>query len=450
MYPLVRFITLIIALDVALINPALAQNRDVGLIRDAEIENIINDYARPIFNAAGLDENSVTIHLVNDARLNAFVANGQRLFVNTGLLMRAETPEQVIGVIAHEAGHIAGGHLTRLQVELRNAKTKSILAMIVGAAAGLAAVDGRVTSAIISGGTQAAFSDLLKYSRTQESAADSAALKYLDSTQTSARGLLEFFELLQREIRVTGRREHPYLSSHPLTNDRIATVQSHLAFSRLSNAPTPPYLARKHALVRAKLFGFMEPLPATLEAYGEKDLSTPARYARAIAFYRRSDLDRATPLIDGLINDEPDNPYYLELKGQMLLENGKVVESLVPYRRMVELAPGEPLLRFALAKAEVESGDPGQLEDALSNLLAATRLDPTLLESWRLLTVVYGRLGRQGELVLSQAEYNLLGGDSKAAVVLGKRAIDLLPIGSPTSIRARDIISEAERRLEKK
>jgi len=447
---LIRVIALVTALAVGLIQPALGQNRGVGLIRDAEIENIIRDYSTPIFNAAGLDAESVTIHIVNDPRLNAFVAGGQRMFVNTGLLMRAETPEQVIGVIAHEAGHIAGGHLARLQDELRNAETKSIIAAVLGLAAGLAAGDGRVAGAIISGGSQAAFSDLLKYSRTQESAADAAGLKYLDRTQTSARGLREFFELLQREIRVTGGREHPYLSSHPLTTDRITAVESHLAFSRFSNAPTPPELARKHALMRAKLIGFMEPLSTTLETYGEADRSIPARYARSIAYYQQSDLMRAIPLVDSLITDEPGNPYFLELKGQMLLENGKVRESLTPYRRMAELAPGEPLLRSALAKAQVESGDPGELEDALSNLLAATRSDPTLIESWRLLTVVYGRLGRQGELALSQAEYNLRGGDAKAAEALGKRALEILPVGSPGSIRAQDIVSESERRLKNK
>ena len=450
MTSLIRVIALVTALAVGFVQPALAQNRGIGLIRDAEIENIIRDYATPIFNAAGLDADSVAIHIVNDPRLNAFVAGGQRMFVNTGLLMRAETPEQVIGVIAHEAGHIAGGHLARLQDELRNAETKSIIATVLGLAAGLAAGDGRVAGAIISGGSQGAFTDLLKYSRTQESAADAAALKYLDRTQTSARGLREFFELLQQEIRVTGGREHPYLSSHPLTTDRITAVESHLAFSRYSNIKTPPERARKHAMVRAKLIGFMEPLATTLETYGETDDTIPARYARAIAYYRQSDLMRAMPLVDSLISDAPDNPYFLELKGQMLLENGRVKESLAPYRRMAELAPGEPLLRSALAKAQVESGDPAELEDALSNLRAATRSDPTLLESWRLLTVVYGRLGQQGELALSQAEYNLRGGDARAAEALGRRALDILPVGSPGSIRAQDIISEAERRLKKK
>jgi predicted Zn-dependent protease len=446
---LIHFVVLYTVLAVGLIQPAFGQDRGLGLIRDAEIENIIRDYSTPIFNAAGLDAESVSIHIVNDPRLNAFVAGGQRMFLNTGLLMRAETPEQVIGVVAHEAGHIAGGHLARLQYELRNAETTSILAMILGTAAGLATGDGRVAGAIISGGNQAAFSNLLKYSRTQESAADAAGLKYLDSTGMSARGLLEFFELLQREIRVTGGREHPYLSSHPLTGDRITTIQSHLAFSRFANAGTPPDLLRKHARMRAKLIGFMEALETTLEVYPETDTSIPARYARAIAYYRQSDLMRALPLIDGLIAEEPDNHYFHEVKGQMLLENGRVEDSLIPYQRMAELAPGEPLLRSALAKAQVESGNPALVEDARSNLLAATRSEPTLRESWRLLTIVYGRLGQQGELALSQAEYNLLGGDPKAAEALGNRALDLLPTGSPGWIRAQDIISEAERRLEK-
>lgn len=450
MRSLIHFVVLCIVLAVGLIQPAFGQDRGLGLIRDAEIENIIRDYSTPIFNAAGLDAESVSIHIVNDPRLNAFVAGGQRMFLNTGLLMRAETPEQVIGVVAHEAGHISGGHLARLQDELRNAETTSILAMILGTAAGIATGDGRVAGAIISGGNQAAFSNLLKYSRTQESAADAAGLKYLDSTGMSARGLLEFFELLQREIRVTGGREHPYLSSHPLTSDRITTIQSHLAFSRFANAATPPDLLRKHARMRAKLIGFMEPLETTLEVYPDTDTSIPARYARAIAYYRQSDLMRALPLIDGLIAEEPDNPYFHEVKGQMLLENGRVADSLIPYQRMAELAPGEPLLRSALAKAQVESGNPALLEDARSNLLAATRSEPTLRESWRLLTIVYGRLGQQGELALSQAEYNLLGGDPKAAEALGNRALDLLPTGSPGWIRAQDIISEAERRLEKK
>lgn len=425
----------------------MGQDRGSGLIRDAEIENIIREYSTPIFNAAGLDASAVEINLVNDPRLNAFVAGGQRMFINTGLLMRATEPGEVIGVIAHETGHIAGGHLARLQEELRNAETKSIIAMILGTAAGLAAGDGRVAAGVISGGNQAAFANLLKYSRTQESSADAAALKYLDQTGTSAKGLLDFFGILQQEVRVTGGREHPYMSSHPLTNDRIASVQAHLALSRFADAPTPPDLARKHAYMRAKLIGFLEPIDKVMKAYPPSDTSGPARYARSIAYYQRAELDKALPLVDGLIAEQPENPYFYELKGQMLLENGRVQESLAPYERMAELAPSEPLLRMALAKAQVETGDPKYLQEALSNLLAASRSDPSLIEAWRLLTIVHGRLGNQGDLALSQAEFNLRTGDTKAAVALAKRATDLLPTGSPGWIRAQDITGEAERRL---
>lgn len=372
------------------------------------------------------------------------------MFINTGLLIRAKDPEEVIGVIAHEAGHIAGGHLARFQDELRNAQTKSIIAMIAGLAAGVAAKDGRVAGAIVGGGQGAAFTDLLKYSRTQESAADAAALKYLDRTGVSARGLLEFFALLQREIRLTGGRENPYLSTHPLTNDRIATVSSHLALSRFADAPTSEDLRQKHAMMRAKLIGFLQPLETTLKIYDETDNSLPARYARTLAYYRRADLAKAVPLVDGLIADQPDNPYFHEIKGQMLLENGRVADSIASYQRTVDLAPQEPLLRTALAKAQVEAGDQALLEPALGNLRASARLDPTLAETWRLLTIVNGRLGNQGQLALSQAEYSLLSDDAKAANALAKRAVDILPTGAPGWLRAQDIISETERRLDDK
>lgn len=449
MRPFVRLVGLITALAVTASTPALGQNRNLGLIRDAEIENIIRDYSTPIFNAAGLDSGVVEVHLVNDPRLNAFVAGGQRVFINTGLLVRAKGPEEVIGVIAHETGHIAGGHLARFQDELRNAETKSIIAVIAGIAAGIATGDGRVAGAIVGGGSNAALTDLLKYSRTQESAADAAALKYLDQTGISSRGLLEFFQLLQSEIRLTGGREHPYLSTHPLTNDRIATVSGHLRLSRFSNAPIAPDLARKHAFMRAKLIGFMEPLETTLKLYPEDRNDIPARYARAIAYYRNANIDMALPRVNELIVGDPDNPYFHELKGQMLLENGRVEGSLVPYTRMVELAPNEPLLRTGLAKAQVESGNADLLPSALENLRVAVRLDPKMRDTWRLLTIVNGRLGNRGDLALSQAEYSLLNGDLKAALKLAERAVEILPTGAPGWIRAQDIVSEAQRQLDR-
>ncbi|NKB49562.1 MAG: M48 family metalloprotease [Alphaproteobacteria bacterium] len=427
--------------------PAESQRNGIRLVRDAEIENIIRGYSTPIFNAAGLSAEDVNIHLVRDNRLNAFVAGGQRLFINTGLLMRAEDPNAVIGVIAHEAGHIAGGHLARIQDELRNAELKSILAAVVGIAVGAATGDGAAAGTIIRGRQGAAITDLLKYSRTQESAADAAALKYLDATGQSARGISEFFRLLQADIRLQGGREHPYLSSHPLTNDRISVVDNHVALSRFADAQVPRQQIIDHQMMRAKLIGFMQPLASVLRIFPETNNSVPARYARSTAFYLEGNLAKSIPLIDGLIAQAPKNPYFHELKGQMLFENGRIEQSLGPYRKSVELAPEEPLLRTALARAQIETEDQALLEEASTHLEAAAGREPDMREIWRLTTIVNGRLGRRGEMALAQAQFEILGGEYVAARTLADRAIDQLPVGSPGWLRAQDIRADAQQRI---
>ncbi len=430
--------------------PAYAQGNRIRLVRDAEIENIIRRYATPIFNAAGLSDDAVEIHLVRDDRLNAFVAGGQRLFINTGLLVRAESANQVIGVIAHEAGHIAGGHLARIHDELRNAEIKSILAAVIGVAVGAATGDGGAAGTIVRGGQGAAITDLLKYSRTQESAADAAALKYLDATGQSARGMADFFRLLQADIRMQGGREHPYLSSHPLTNDRISVVENHLLLSRFADAAPPPDQINDHNIMRAKLIGFLQPLANVLRVYPETDNSIAARYARSVAYYLEANLMVAVPLVDGLIAEAPQNPYFYELKGQMLFENGRIEQSLEPFRKSIELAPDEPLLRVALARAQIETGNAALLDDARIQLDAAASREPNMREIWRLATIVNGRQGKMGEMALAQAEYELLGGEPVAARTLADRAIDQLPAGSPGWLRAQDIRAEAQQRLKDK
>ena len=427
--------------------PAKSQGNRIRLVRDAEIENIIRSYATPIFNAAGLSGDAVNIHLVQDNRLNAFVAGGQRLFINSGLLIRAKSANEVIGVIAHEAGHIAGGHLARIQDELRNAELKSLLASIIGVAVGAATGDAGAASTIVLGGRGAALTDLLKYSRTQESAADAAALKYLEATGQSVRGIADFFRLLQNDIRLQGGREHPYLSSHPLTIDRISAVDNHLALSRYADAKPPRSQVIKHQMMRAKLIGFMQPLDNVLRIYPETNSSVPARYARSAAYYLEGNLAVAVPLIDSLIALAPKNPYFFELKGQMLFENGRIQESLEPYRRSVELAPEEPLLRTALARAQIETGDTALLIETKKHLKAAASREPEMREVWRLTTIVNGRLGRMGEMALAQAEFELLGGEHVAARTLADRAIDQLPTGTPGWLRAQDIRAEAQQRI---
>ncbi len=446
MHTVVRIFFVAILLTALTNAPAESQGR-IRLIRDAEIENIIRSYSTPIFNAAGLADESVSIHLVLDDRLNAFVAGGQRVFINTGLLMRAENANQVIGVIAHEVGHIAGGHLARVQEELRNAEIKSILATIVGVAVGAASGDGAAAGAIVRGGQGVALTDLLKYNRTQEASADAAALKYLDRTGQSARGLAEFFRLLQTDNRLQGGREHPYLSSHPLTADRISVVEGHLALSRYAYAEPPRQQVIDHHMMRAKLIGFMQPLPNVLRVFPQTDTSMPARYAQATAFYRAGNLGSAVPLVDSLIADSPENAYFYELKGQMLFENGRIEEAIEPYEKSVELAPDEPLLRVGLARSQIETGNLALLEDAKVHLEVAAGQEADIREIWRLATIANGRLGRMGEMALAQAEYELRGGQNVAARSLADRAIDQLPAGSPGWLRAQDIRAQAQLRL---
>ncbi len=185
-------------------------------------------FTTPILEAAGLGAGSVRIYIVNDKQLNAFVAGGMNLFLNTGLLMRTETPDQLIGVIAHEVGHIAGGHLSRVNEPQSKAAAEAILAAVLGAATAAVGAPGLGT-AIIAGGMQYAQAGLMRFSRGQEQSADQAALTYLDRTGVSAQGLAQFFQILESQNVLAVSSASPWLTSHPLTRDRIDFIESHVA-----------------------------------------------------------------------------------------------------------------------------------------------------------------------------------------------------------------------------
>src|SRR5215471_5498745 len=338
-------------------------------IRDTEIEADIQAMMAPIWKVAGLDPNALHIYLIQDKQLNSFVAGGQNEFINTGLILRAKTPNQLIGVLAHETGHIAGGHLTRFQEAARNASIEGIIAMVVGAAA---SVLGRNGAAML-GAQGVAERSFMQYSITQEASADHAAMTFLDASGQSARGLLQFFQILQGEELLAGIREDPYLRTHPLTAERVEYVRNHVEHSRFSDARDPPANIDMLKRIKVKLGAFISPPSTTLAAYPEKDQSVLARYARAIAYYRIPKLDKALPIIDGLIRDFPQDPYYRELKGQMLFENGRITEAVQPYEEAVRLAPAAPLLRISLAQVYVESNDPKMNKRAIAYLNDAMR-----------------------------------------------------------------------------
>jgi predicted Zn-dependent protease len=430
----------IAAATVAAGTPAAAQ----GLIRDAEIEHTIRDYTTPLFHAAGLDPDSVNIYLLNDRALNAFVAGGQNIFITTGLLMRAERANQIVGVLAHETGHISGGHLARMSEEMRHLTNEALAAQLLGLLVAAGAGNAGAGLAVGLGGLHIAERSLLSYSRTQESSADQAALNFLTRSRQSAKGLSEFFDILgDQEALVVGRQD-PYVRTHPMTRDRAEFVKNFVAQSPLANAPEPARFDEEYRRMHAKLFGFIEPLDRVLKQYKTEDASLYSRYARAIAYYRISQLDKAMPLIDSLIAEEPNNPFFYELKGQMLFENGRVKEALAPYERMVALAPNEPLLRTSLAHVQIELGDAELVKPALANLRAALQVDNSNPVAWRLAATAYGRDNQMGMSALSSAEYNLRTGRLNDARGQAQRAERLLPAGSPGWLRAQDIQEQAK------
>jgi predicted Zn-dependent protease len=407
----------------------------ISLIRDAEIEATLRQISTPIFEAAGLDPESVQIYIVQDEQLNAFVAGGMNLFLNTGLLMRTEHVGQLVGVIAHEVGHIAGGHLSRVGTAQKRAAAEMILATVLGAAAAVAGAPDLGT-AIITGGQSYAVGGLMRFSRSQEQAADQAALTYLDRAGLSARGLAEFFEVLENQnmLAVSGS---PYVQTHPLTRDRITFIESQVGGEAPSSIP--PAWTQGHTRMVAKLRGFLDDPRQTVGDYGNDD-SFPGRYAVAIAHYRMPDLEQALAEVDALLAEEPDNAYLHELKGQMLFENGRIEAALAPYRRSVELRPDSALLRIGLARALVETGQAEANSEAIGYLKGAVESEPTNAGAWRLLGIAQGRAGSQGASSLSLAEYALLTGKREDARMYAKRAEASIEPSDPSWIRLQDLL----------
>lgn len=436
------------ALLLALAPTGPARAQTISLIRDAEIENTIRVWATPLFEAAGLPAEDISTHLVNDSRLNAFVAGGMNLFINTGLLQRAGHAGQVIGVIAHETGHISGGHLARTREELEKATIQQILAMVLAGAAILATGEGGAGVGAAIGGMDAARRNFLNYSRTQESAADQAAFRLLDRLGYSARGLMEFLTILVDQELLSPRNQDPYLRSHPITRERVDIVREYLTKSRHADAPLPTEYAIMHARMVAKLDGFLNSPGSTLARYRADDRAVPARYARAVAYYRRPDLAQAVPAIDSLIAEFPRDPFFHELKGQMLFENGRASEAVAPYGEAARLLPGSALLRFELGRVLIELNDASRLAEAVGHLEAAVRVEPRNPSMWRQLGIAYGRDNQIGLASLALAESAIIRGERREAMLHVKRAHDNLKEGSPAWIRAEDIRRTAMKKPE--
>src|SRR5262245_17971044 len=447
--PAARAIALATACAVGLAaGSARADSKGPPIIRDAEIEQILREYTQPILKVAGLTQQNIQVVIINERSFNAFVMDGRRIFINSGALTEATTPNQVIGVLAHETGHIAGGHLARLREQLAAAQTQAILAMLLGVGAMVAGARASPGSGLSQAGAAAIVGpqesikrSLLAYQRSQEEQADRAGVKFLTATGQSAKGMYETFKRLADQTLFAAHGADPYLQLHPMPIERVRALQEIARTSPYWDKKDPPELQARHDMMRAKIIGFMEQPGSVIRRYPPSDLSLPARYARAISAYRHSDLRNAIAQIDALIQLQPNNPYFHELKGQALVEGGRAAEAVAPLRHAVRLAPHPALIQILLGQALVATNDPKVADEAISLLRAALVKEPESPEGYAQLAMAYGRKGDIAQADLAAAQAAFMRGDNKTARELATRAKMRFPIGSPGWVKADDIVT---------
>jgi predicted Zn-dependent protease len=430
--------------------PARAQPRpdNVGipLIRDAEIEQLLRDYTTPILRAAGLGPQNVQVVIINDRAFNAFVMDGRRIFVNSGALFESTTPNQIIGVLAHEAGHIAGGHLAKMRQEMANAQTQMILAtvlglgaVVAGARSGSGQSASQIGMAALTGPQEIIRRSLLSYVRAQEEQADKAGVKFLTATSQSTKGMYDTFRRFADQTMFSARGVDPYVQSHPMPAERVRALEDVARTSPYWDKKDSAELQLRHDMMRAKLAGFMDRPDTIMRRYPASDTSLPARYARAISAYRFSDLRNAVGQIDALIAAQPNNPYFHELKGQALMEGGRGAEAVAPLRRAAALAPHAQLIRALLAQALVSTHDAKHADEAIAILRDVLIHEKELVSGYRELAMAFGQKGDLAQADLASAQASFASGDFKTARELAARAKTRLPTGSPGWVKADDI-----------
>lgn len=429
---------------------ASAQN--LPLIRDTEIEGVLSDYAKPIFKSAGLGTGRIKMRIVQNDAFNAFVLDGRNVFVHTGTLMQANTPNEVIGVIAHETGHITGGHMAALRARIAKDQTRSLLAQILGigliVAGGVAGGDsanslGGAGQGVLFGGNEVIMRSLLAERRQQESAADQAGLTFLNATQQSGLGMLTTFERFAAQEYISDAQKEAFARSHPLSTDRLARLRTLVETSPYYSKKDAPELQLRHDLMRAKLSGYLEKPQVVFNRYPESDQSLPARYARALARFFQGGpgaLEASLAQVDGLIASKPNFPYFWEVKGDLLMRSGRNREAIAPLRQALKLDPNASLIRVQLAGALQEEASPAAVNEAVA-LLRKSLVDDENSRAFRLLANSYYKQGKRPEADAMIAQAYFLEGDLKQAQLFAKRAQTKLPQGTPEWLKNDDIIN---------
>ncbi|HEX3675672.1 MAG TPA: M48 family metalloprotease [Rhizomicrobium sp.] len=445
-------VTVAAALALAPIPPLRAQeNKGPPILRDTEAEALLREYTRPILRAAGLEKQNIQIVIINDSAFNAFVADGRRIFVNYGAIMQSETPNQLIGVLAHETGHLAGGHLAKLREQLARAQTQMLVAMLIGAGAIVAGAASRSSSpgngladagaAAIAGPGEMIRRSLLSYQRQQEENADRAGVKFLTATGQSAKGMYDTFRRFTNDSLFAARGADPYLQSHPMPAERVAALEQIARASPYWDKKDDPALQLRHDMMRAKISAFMERQDTVYRRYPLSNTSLPARYARAITTYLHGDLNSALAQIDGLIQAQPNNPYFYELRGQALLEGGRPNEAVAPLHKAIALSNNAPLIEMLLGQALVATDNRAHADEAISILRTAVARETEAPLGYSQLAMAYGKKGDYAEADLASAQAAYLRGDNKTARQLAARAKTRFAVGTPGWVRADDIVT---------
>ena len=439
-----------VALAFAPMTALAEESRGPSSVRDTETEQLLREYTRPILRAAGMEKQNIQMVIINASVFNAFVADGRRIFVNYGAILQSETPNQIIGVLAHETGHLAGGHLSKMREQMALAQTQMIIAMLIGAGAMVAGAKGGATgnNGLTSAGA-AAFSapgemirrNLLSYVRQQEENADKAGVKFLTSTGQSAKGMYETFKRFTDESLFAARGSDPYVQSHPMPAERVRALEELARSSPYWDKKDDPALQLRHDMARAKISAFMERQDTVYRRYPLSNTSLPARYARAITTYLHGDLRSALAQIDGLIQLQPANPYFYEVRGQALLEGGKPLEAIAPLRKAVQLSNNSPLIEMLLGQALVAADNTAYTDEAITILRSAVAREAEAPIGYMQLAMAYGRKGDYAQADLASAQAAYLRGDNKTARDLASRAKTRFAIGTPGWVKADDIVS---------
>ena len=438
-------IAAILAATALTIQPVAAQS----ILRDAETEALLQDMATPLIAAAGLDPRNVDIVLINDSSINAFVAGGQAVYIHSGLINEASTASEVQGVIAHELGHITGGHAIG-NGGAKAAQGISILSLLLGAAAAAAGA-GEAAMGVFMAGQQAALGKYLAFSRAQESSADAAGMQYLSKAGISGRGSIAFFSKLQgMEYRrgFTRDADSEFYSTHPMTADRIATLQDSYERDPAWKKPDDSVIEARFQRIKAKLYGYLAEPNNTLVAYPQTMTGVPARYARAYAYHKEALLEKSMAEVDALIASAPNDPYFLELKGQVLLEAGKPLDALASLRRATELTSNQPLIATTFGHALIATEDKGNFQEAERVLKAAVARDRENPFAWYQLGVVYAANGDLARAKLASAEQQVMSLQMPQALRSAEAAEAELPKGSADWLRAQDIAMQARAAIE--